>query len=150
MRDDSGVNGPGHPRGGPPGTVRVTVRGLTLRCWSCGRPTTVVVGLHPAAATTADRLVACDDESTLGTAARLLHAAGRYDVAAPVKVRSSRAAGGDHLSNGCQHCDTLQSGHFVFADALPDVLSVAGLDGLDHLVDVDLPAAEWRRLRGDA
>ncbi|SCL28011.1 hypothetical protein [Micromonospora inyonensis] len=49
-------------------------------------------------------------------------------------------------SNGCQHCDALQGNFFLFHEELMEVLPVNGLDGLDHLADAGIPAAQWWHL----
>jgi hypothetical protein len=50
------------------------------------------------------------------------------------------------LTNGCQHCDTLQGNFFIYHEELAEVLSANGVDGLDHLTDADLPTERWQHL----
>lgn len=130
----------------PAGDVtEVVVRGLTMACWKCYRSTTVVVGMHLASAVDGD-LVTCDDEQALATAAELLRATGSVGLARPIRVRTSRTTGTTGLSNGCQRCDALQGNFFIYHEELMEVLSANGIDGLDHLVDVDLPTERWQQL----
>lgn len=125
--------------------TKVTVRGLTMTCWKCQRPTTVVVGLHLASAVNGD-LVTCADEQVLAVAAELLAATGNVGLTRPIKQRSSRTAGTTGLTNGCQHCDALQGNFFIYHEELMEVLSANGVDGLDHLTDADLPTHRWQQL----
>ncbi len=137
----------GQPAEPAPATdvTRVTVRGLTMTCWRCHQPTTVVVGMHPAAAVNGD-LITCDDEQALATAVDLLQSTGNVSLTDPIKVRTSRTAGSTQLSNGCQHCDALQGNFFIYHEELLEILSANGLDGLEHLTDADLPTARWNEL----
>ncbi|AGL15150.1 hypothetical protein [Actinoplanes sp. N902-109] len=126
-------------------TVKVTVRGLTMSCWKCHQPTTVVVGLHLASAVDGD-LITCDDEQALATAVELLSATGNVGLTRPIKVRTSRTARTTSLTNGCQHCDALQGNFFIYHEELMEVRSANGTDGLDHLADADLPTEQWQQL----
>lgn len=125
--------------------IKVTVRGLTMTCWKCHRPTTVVVGIHSAAAVNGD-LVTCDDEQALATAAELLRTTDNVSLAQAIKTRTSRTTGTTELTNGCQHCDALQGNFFIYHEELMEIMSADGLDGLDHLTDADLPAKRWHQL----
>ena len=125
--------------------VKVTVRGLTMDCWKCHRPTTVVVGMHLASAVDGD-LVTCSDELALSAAAELLRATGKVGPAQPIRARTSRTTGGTRLTNGCQHCDALQGNFFIYHEELLEVLSANGTDGLEHLADAGLPGEGWHQL----
>ncbi|KUL25302.1 hypothetical protein [Actinoplanes awajinensis] len=125
--------------------VKVTVRGLTMDCWKCHRPTTAIVGMHLASAVEGD-LVTCSDEQALAVAAQLLRATGKVGLAQPIKTRTSRTAGGTGLTNGCQHCDALQGNFFIYHQELMEVLSTNGVEGLEHLADADLPTERWHQL----
>jgi hypothetical protein len=129
----------------PVDVTPISVRGLSMTCWKCSQRTTVVVGMHPAAAVDGD-LVTCDDEQALTAAAELLRTTGNVGLTRPIKVRTSRTTGTTQLSNGCQHCDALQGNFFIYSEELMEVLSANGLDGLDHLTDADLPTDQWRQL----
>lgn len=125
--------------------TKVTVRGLTMDCWKCHRPTTVVVGMHLASSVGGD-LITCDDEQALAASADLLRASGNIGLTRPIKVRTSRTTGSTGLSNGCQHCDALQGNFFIYHEELMEVMSANGIDGLDHLGDGDLPTERWQQL----
>jgi hypothetical protein len=98
--------------GTPAGELtKVTIRGLTMTCWKCHQPTTVVIGLHFASAVDGN-LVTCSDERALATAAELLRSTGNVGLVRPIKGRTSRTTGATGLTNGCQHCDALP-GNFL-------------------------------------
>jgi hypothetical protein len=122
----------------------VVVRGLPTSCWKCHRPTTCVVAVHADGCRQGGGWAWFEDKPALELARQLLANAG-HPLAATVKQRSSKTAGGAYLANGCEHCDAVQGdwpiGRVIFEDGL-----AAPLSGLPILASVPVERAAWHEL----
>lgn len=90
------------------GAVKVVVRGLDYACWKCGEATACVVAVHLEGSRQSDEWLWFEDKHALRFACELSAQAGQLQLAATIKDRFSRTAGGSYLSNGSQHCDAIQ------------------------------------------
>jgi hypothetical protein len=95
----------------------IVVRGVESSCWRCQQRTTSVVAVHADRSQRSDDWLWFEDKDALSLARDLLQQAGKPGLAASIKERFSKTAGGAYLSNGCQHCDAIQGdwplGHAV-------------------------------------
>jgi hypothetical protein len=128
-------------------SVTVVVRGFETFCWRCREPTTCVVAVHAQACEHSEEWVWFEDKPALELARRLLLAAGQNRLAATIKQRFSRTAGGTYLSNGCLHCDAIQ-GDWPLGQALSDYASGVPLGDLPVLAVASMPQATWESVFG--
>jgi hypothetical protein len=105
------------------------------------------VGIRRAVDESESVLVKCSNPAVLEFGASLLPPG--TDGVGEIKVRSSRTAGTDYLSNGCPHCDALFGDFYLYSEELLDVLVCEGLDGLRVLATVPVDEEEWQRTIGD-
>jgi hypothetical protein len=71
--------------------------------------------------------------------------AGQVQLAATIKDRFSRTAGGSYLSNGCQHCDAIQ-GDWPLGRAISDWAHAGSLEEFEILAMVPIAATAWREV----
>lgn len=135
----------------PPGdrlpSVTVVVRGFETFCWRCREPTTSVVAVHAQACEHSEEWVWFEDKPALELARRLLLAADQNRLAATIKQRFSRTAGGRYLSNGCLHCDAIQ-GDWPLGQAISDYATGVPLGELPVLAVASIPRASWEAIFG--
>ena len=89
-----------------------------------------------------------EDKHALGLARQLLLRAGQSRLAATVKDRFSRTAGGSYLSNGCQHCDAIQ-GDWPLSRAISGYVFGAPLEELSVLAAQAVAETVWRDILAD-
>ena len=133
---------PGARRTRLAGTVRVVVRGLGYTCWKCHEPTTCIVALHAGGANQSDDWMWFEDKHALSLARELLLRAGQPELAATIKDRFSKTAGGRYLSNGCQHCNAIQ-GDWPLGHAVSDYALGGPLEELPVLATCHAAEAAW-------
>jgi hypothetical protein len=122
--------------------TQVVVRGLDHTCWKCHQPTTCVVAVHDAGAQRSDDWVWFEDKHALALARDLLLGAGKGRLAATIKSRFSRTAGGAYLSNGCEHCDAIQ-GDWPIGRVISEWGFAEPLSELPILASVAVASAVW-------
>ena len=114
-------------------------------CWKCGEATTCVIAVHPEGATQSDDWAWLEDKDALRLARQLLIQAGQLQLAATIKDRFSKTAGGSYLSNGCQHCDAIQ-GDRPLGRAISDWVQGGPLQELEILATVAVAETAWREV----
>jgi hypothetical protein len=102
------------------------VRGRRARCWSAA----------------SDDWVWFEDKHALALARDLLLGAGKARLAATIKSRFSRTAGGAYLSNGCEHCDAIQ-GDWPIGRVISEWGFAEPLSELPILASVAVASAVW-------
>jgi hypothetical protein len=83
-----------------------------------------------------------EDKHALRLARELLVHLSQLQLAATIKDRFSRTAGGSYLSNGCQHCDAIQ-GDWPLGHAISDYVLGAPLEELMILATAAVAQAAW-------
>jgi len=84
-----------------------------------------------------------EDKHALSFARELLELASQAQLAATIKDRFSRTAGGRYLSNGCQHCDAIR-GDWPLAQAISDYVLSGPLEELAVLATRTVTVATWQ------
>lgn len=125
--------------------MKVIVRGLENACWKCGETTTCVVAVHLEGSGQSSDWVWFEDKHALRLACELLLHAGQLQLAATIKDRFSRTAGGSYLSNGCQHCDAIQ-GDWPLGRAISDYVLGVPLEELTILTEATVTQAAWHEV----
>jgi hypothetical protein len=115
---------------------------LENTCWKCGETTTCIVAVHPEGSRQSDDLAWFEDKHAFRFIRELLVQGSRSQLAATIKDRFSRTAGGSYLSNGCQHCDAIQ-GDWPLGHAISDYVVGAPLGELEVLATVIVTQAAW-------
>jgi hypothetical protein len=137
---------PGPPHGCRP-TISLRVLGLYRECWKCGEMTLCVGALYPDRhATEINSLITCGEGEPLEVARTILQAGGRNDLSSTIRPRYSRTASGTYISNGCQHCDTIQ-GAFYIDEVVTETVTatrVFNVDALVTLVVGPCPSETWQ------
>ena len=88
--------------------VDVCVRALNWQCWRCKRRSPAFGVVHVDGVTDPYSVIPAVDGIALEYVRDLLILTGS-PLAATIKVRYSRSAGGSYTSNGCIHCDADRS-----------------------------------------
>lgn len=134
--------------------LRLTVRGASIDCWRCRKPTMLVLGIGIAHAGDRTGLEVCrpsiydfDDgdecrrflQETLPTSLLRQHGIGA------IKARASKTEGRSYLSNGCVRCDALQGRfyeHEVFWEEAPIFDTTVDAPIIGYLAAL-APAHKW-------
>ena len=132
---------------GVDGRILVELYGLPSECWRCHKASLPLVGIRRAIDESESWLVRCSDPVVLQFGVSLLPPG--TDGVGEIKVRSSKTAGTDYLSNGCPHCDSLFGDFYLYSEELLEVMATEGLAGLRVLATVSVDEREWQRTIGD-
>ena len=127
--------------------VDVCVRALNWQCWRCKRRSPAFGVVHVDGVTDPYSVIPAVDGIALEYVRDLLILTGS-PLAATIKVRYSRSAGGSYTSNGCIHCDAL-FGAFHIHEEISALLADRAVETMSLLVRTPRPQLEMFLLDAD-